>query len=118
MAEGRRPRQVAELLQAEVARLLPTLRDPGLGFVTVTGVRLSPDLREARVFVSVLESSQEEAAVAALNRASGFLRRSLSRRIYLKQLPRLTFCADPSIREGARMDGLLEGLRPPAGEEE
>jgi ribosome-binding factor A len=114
---GRRAQQLADLLQHEIAALIQRgLRDPRIGFVTVTGVRLSPDLRNARVFVSVLGDREAE-ALAALTGAAGWLRRNLARRTRLKQVPQLTFQVDEALRRGERIEALLAGLRPQAGEE-
>ena len=109
MPGGRRAHQVADLLRGELAALIQAeLRDPRVGFVTVTAVRLSADLRNARVHVSVLGAPErEEEAIRALQRASGWLRRELASRTYLKQVPRLSFRADDSIRRGARIESLL-----------
>jgi len=80
MTVGRRLQQVADLLRAELASLVQqNLRDPRVGFVTVTGVRLSPDLGSARVYVTVLgDPGREEEALEALGRAAGYLRRELA----------------------------------------
>jgi ribosome-binding factor A len=108
MAGGRRTGQVGDLVRAELASLIQReLRDPKVGFVTITGVKLSPDLRHARVFVSVLDEKQEEESVAGLQRAAGFLRRELASRLQLKNVPALVFEADPSLRQGARIEELL-----------
>jgi ribosome-binding factor A len=114
----RRPRQVADLIRAELALLIQQeLRDPRVGFVTLTAVRMSPDLRQARIYVSVLDESREEEAVAALERATGFLRRELAARTQLRQVPRLVFHPDSSPREGARIEELLARGRPDPGGE-
>jgi ribosome-binding factor A len=105
---------VADLVRAELAVLIQhSIRDPKVGFVTVTGVRLSPDLRSARVYVSVLEEDREPEAVEALQHAAGFLRRELASRLQLRNVPSLTFHADPSLRHGARIEELLSREPPP-----
>ncbi len=120
MPAGRRPHQVADLLRAELASIIQhSLRDPRVGFVTLTEVRLSPDLKSARVFVSVLgDEAREDEALSALRRASGFLRRELAGRVSLRQVPRLSFQPDPSLRQGARIDTILTGLDGAAGGDE
>ncbi len=81
MASGKRPGQVGDLVRAELAALIQReVRDPKVGFVTVTGVKLSPDLRHARVYISALEEEREAEAIEALQRAAGFLRRELAKR--------------------------------------
>ena len=119
MASGKRPGQVGDLVRAELASLIQRqLRDPKVGFVTVTGVKLSPDLRHARVYVSVLEEERETEAVQALQRAAGFLRRELAARLQLKNVPSLVFDADPSLRHGARIEELLSREPPGDGYED
>lgn len=84
------------------------VKDPRVGFATVTTVRVSPDLRHARVFVSVLGSPEEQKETfAALARAAGFIRRQLSGRIRLRHCPELQFVLDDSMEYGAKMDHLL-----------
>ena len=88
------------------------LRDPRVGLATVTDVRVSPDLRYARVFASVLGPHDEQAkTVAALNQAAGFIRRQLGARLRLRHTPELTFCFDESVERGARMEELLEEVK-------
>ena len=121
MPAGRRHQQVADLLRAELASLIPrSARDPRIGFVTVTEVRLSADLKSARVYVSVLgDEAREEEALGALKRAAGFLRRALAERVSLRQVPTLSFQPDPSLRQGARIDSILSASGgAEAGEEE
>jgi ribosome-binding factor A len=120
MTVGRRLQQVADLLRAELASLVQqNLRDPRVGFVTVTGVRLSPDLGSARVYVTVLgDPGREEEALEALGRAAGYLRRELAGRVHLRKVPQLSFHSDASIRQGARIEDLLSDLKGPETEEE
>ena len=119
MAAGRRAGKVGDLVRAELAALIQReLRDPKVGFVTITGVKVSPDLRHARVFVSVLDEKQEQESIEALQRAAGFLRRELAARAQLKNVPSLVFQADPSLRSGARIEELLSGMREQPKEEE
>ncbi len=109
----RRPGQVGDLVRAELAALIQQeVRDPLVGFVTVTAVRLSPDLKNARVFISVLEENSEAEAIDALQRAAGFLRHELASRLRLKNVPALSFVADPSLRQGARIEELLSRQSP------
>lgn len=115
----RRPGQVGDLVRAELAVLIQQeLRDPRVGFVTVTAVRLSRDLRNARIFVSILEEGRETEAVRALQQAAGYLRRELAARLRLKNVPELNFVADPSLRQGARIEELLSRENPPDEEPE
>lgn len=115
----RRPQQVADLLREELAALIQRdLRDPGIGFVTLTGVDLTDDLRNARVYVSVLgDEEREREALDALRRATSFLRRAVASRLGLRLVPHLAFFADPSVRQGARIEDLLSDLHRSEGEE-
>jgi ribosome-binding factor A len=115
----RRPQQVADLLREELAALIRRdLRDPGVGFVTLTGVDLTDDLRNARVYVSVLgDEGREREAIEALRRATGFLRRAIASRLGLRLVPHLAFFADASVRQGARIEDLLTDLHLAEGDE-
>jgi ribosome-binding factor A len=96
---------LADLVRREV-------RDPRVGVVTVTAVRLSPDLRHARVFISSLgEPETRDASVAALNHAASYLRRALGRAVRLKYVPDLQFFADTTLDTGERVDRLLDRIR-------
>ena len=110
---GHRGERVADVVRAELARALrEDVRDPLLGFVTLTAVRLAPDLRSARVYVSVLDRDADR-TLAALRRAGPFLRRVLAQRAGLRFTPELRFVFDPSLATGSRIDELLrEELRP------
>ena len=107
-----RPERVADLVRELLSRLIQDqVRDPRVGFVTLTDVRLSPDLKHARVFVSTLgESAGRAAAVEGLNHAAGFLRRELAHRAGLKRVPQLEFHEDPSVEQGSRVDRILDDL--------
>ena len=115
----RRPQQVADLLRHELAALIRRdLRDPQVGFVTLTGVDLTDDLRNARVYVSVLgDETRENEAIEALRRAAGYLRRAIASRLGLRLVPHLAFFPDPSVRQGARIENLLADLHRTEGEE-
>jgi ribosome-binding factor A len=106
------------MLRQELAQLLVEgVRDPRIGFVTVTEVRLSPDLRQARVFVSVYGTADErEKTLAALGAAQGFLRRELGARMQLRVSPQLTFVADETLDQAERVNQLLAAVS--AGETE
>jgi ribosome-binding factor A len=108
-----RMRRVNEAVREVVsARIAEGLRDPRIGFVTVTGVETSPDLRHARVFVSVLGSDQERAAtLAGLDSAHGVLQQSVATELRLKWTPSLQFVFDESIDRGMRITELLDDER-------
>lgn len=95
-------------LQQVIAARIRDLRDPQIALVTVTGVDAAPDLRQARVRVSVLgDDAALDAAVKALNRAAGRLRHALGQELALRYLPRLRFEPDLALREGDRIAGLI-----------
>jgi ribosome-binding factor A len=108
-----RQERVADVIRTVLARALhEEVRDPRIGFVTLTAVRLSADLRHARVFVSTLEpGARREEALSALRRAEPFLRRALAREARLRHVPRLDFRFDDSVERGSRVERLLAELR-------
>jgi ribosome-binding factor A len=119
----RRQQKVAELLHEELSMLIHQAGDPRLALVTVTDVEVTPDLRLAHVFVSVLGDENEvRQALAGLNHAAGFLRRELGASVSLRYLPELHFRLDDSLDRGMRVERLLSSLEdespPGAGDEE
>jgi len=114
---GRRPRQVGDVVRAELARLLrEELRDPQIGFATITDVKMAADLRSAKVFVSVLGSPESfRTSVAALNHARGLLRTLVGRNCALRYAPELHFVEDHTLERGARIEELLRKLPPEGG---
>ncbi len=111
-APSQRQLRVGEELRHALAWILERgdIRDPGLGgvAVTVTEVRVSPDLRNATAFVMPLGGGESEDVVAALNRAAPFLRRKIGKAVKLKYLPGLKFIADPSFDQAGRISDLLK----------
>jgi ribosome-binding factor A len=108
---GDRMRRVDESLRQVLSEALLDLKDPRIGFVTVTGVETSPDLRHARVFVSVLGSERKrEATLEALAAAHGVLQARLARELRMKRTPQLAFEYDPSVERGVRMTRLIDEL--------
>jgi len=105
-----RMRRVNEAVREVVSvRIAEGLRDPRIGFVTVTSVETSPDLRHARVYVSVLGSAEErEATMAGLESAHGLLQQSVASELRLKHTPTLQFVFDESIERGMRISELLD----------
>jgi ribosome-binding factor A len=105
-----RMRRVNEAVREVVsARLAEGLRDPRIGFVTVTSVDTSPDLRQARVYVSVLGDDEERAAtMAGLESAHGVLQLAVARELRIKHTPTLQFVFDESIERGMRISELLD----------
>jgi ribosome-binding factor A len=106
-----RMRRVDESLRQVLSEALLELKDPRIGFVTVTGVETSPDLRHARVFVSVLGSERKRSAtLTGLAAAHGVLQSRVARELRLKRTPQLTFEYDPSVERGVRMTRLIDEL--------
>jgi ribosome-binding factor A len=120
MASPLRREKLRELFKVEASDVLQRqLRDPRIGFVSVTDVELSADLRHAKIFVSVLGSAEEkQQTMAALEHATGFVRSELGRRIKLRHTPEILFRLDESIERGTRVVALLRqvvGERPRGG---
>jgi ribosome-binding factor A len=108
-----RMRRVNESIREVLGSALPELKDPRIGFVTVTGVETSPDLRQARVFVSVLGGERKrELSLQGLEAAHGLLQARLARELRLKRTPQLTFQYDPTVERGVRMSRLIDELAP------
>ncbi|MBP1595805.1 MAG: ribosome-binding factor [Acidobacteria bacterium] len=112
MQPSRRPQRLALAIQHEISLILSrNMKDRRIGFVTVTGVDLSPDLRHARVFVSIMGTDPEKkASLGALEHAAGWIRHELGQRIRLKFLPQIVFSEDTSQEYGQHIDRLLEEL--------
>jgi ribosome-binding factor A len=101
--------RVRNLLRQTISELLTQVKDPRVGFVTVTDVEVSPDLRHAKVFVSVMGTPDERAqALKGLESARGFLRRELHGAVSLRYIPELAFLLDDSLDRGLHMNALLE----------
>lgn len=105
--------RINEEIQRELASLIRTVKDPRVadaGMVSVTAVETTPDLKYAKIFVSVLDKSASAQALKGLKSASGYLRRELGRALSLRNTPELTFVRDDSIDKGAH---ILDMLRDP-----
>jgi ribosome-binding factor A len=108
-----RMRRVNEALREVVSEEIGTLKDPRIGFVTVTGVKASPDLRQATVYVSVLGSKRKRrATLEGLDSSHGVLQAAVNRELHLKRTPHLSFEYDPTIEEGVRLTRLIDELAP------
>src|SRR5205809_419474 len=116
MSQGSRPDRVAEQIRSELASLLAReVHDPGIGFVTLTRVQISPDLQSARVFYTALgDGAARRNSARALERAAPFLRRQIGSRLRLKRVPELKFLYDESIAGQDRIEQLLNEIRTPA----
>jgi ribosome-binding factor A len=107
--------QIREELAAVIAR---ELHDPGIGFLTITHVKVSPDLQQARVYYTTIgdDNARKETA-RALGRATPFLRRQIGQRLRLKRVPELTFFYDDVIEKGNRIERILLELNKPDDDE-
>lgn len=110
---SRRQEQIAELLQEELVQLIQyDTQDPRLGFVTVTGVEITPDLGHARVYLSIDGDEAEIAsAFEGLASAAGYYRRQLAHSLHLRYVPDLSFHLDDSLERGARVEALLDQIQ-------
>ena len=108
-----RLRRVNEAIREVLSEAVPELKDPRIGFVTITGVETSTDLRHARVFVSVLGSERKQRrSLQALDTAHGVLQARIAAELRLKRTPQLAFHYDPSVERGVRMSQLIDELAP------
>ena len=108
-----RMRRVNESVRQVLSESVGALNDPRIGLVTITGVETSPDLRHARVFVSVLGSERRRSqSLAGLQAAHGVLQARLGRELRLKRTPQLAFEYDPTVERGVRMTRLIDELAP------
>jgi len=104
--------RVSDLIKDEISRLLlREVRDPRVGFVTITGAAVSPDLKNVRVFVSILgEPEARQASIKALNSAAGFFRRTLFKNLRLRFAPAVRFQLDESLDQGDRIERVLRQI--------
>ncbi|MGE5507389.1 MAG: 30S ribosome-binding factor RbfA [Chitinophagales bacterium] len=116
MAESTRVERLADQARIEISDILRRMKDPRIGFVSVTDVEATGDLRQLRVYVSVLGSDEEQArTMEALEHAKGFIRTELGSRIRLRYTPEVSFRYDPSLERGSRVTELLSRLKDEAG---
>jgi ribosome-binding factor A len=118
MSQGSRPDRVADQIRGELAQLLVRdVHDPGIGFVTLTRVRVTADLQQARVYYTALgDEKARKASAKALERAASYLRKQIGMRLRLKRTPELLFHYDDSIAGQDRIEQLLNDIKstPPA----
>ena len=106
-------RRVNEAVREVLSESVRELKDPRIGFVTVTGVETSQDLRHATVFVSVLGSERKRAAtLQGLESSRGILQRRVNQELHLKRTPQLVFEYDPTVERGVRLSKLIDELTP------
>jgi len=107
-----RKNRVGDLIKREIAHIIQCeLKDPGIGFVTISAVEVSGDLKHAKIFYTVLgdEDSKSKSA-CALRRASGFIQREIGRRLRLKYTPEIFFQFDGSVEYGAHIEELIQKI--------
>lgn len=107
-----RQKRLGELLKQEVSELvLREIKDPRIGFVSITSVDLTADLRHAKILVSVLGNEHErKSSLAGLRSAAGFIRRELGHRLRLKYVPEISIVYDDSIERGTRIVSLIDSV--------
>lgn len=110
MKEFSRTHRMGDQLQRELAQIIQQeISDPRLGMVTLTAVELSRDFAHAKVFITVLDDTQDVGAtVKILNKAAHFLRRALARRTLMRVTPALRFLYDPTVKHGCEMSALID----------
>lgn len=107
--EFSRTRRVGEQIQRELSELIRTeVKDPRVGMVTINSVEVSKDLGHAKVYVTVMDDAQREQTIQGLQRAAGFLRSELGRRMFIRAVPQLHFHYDESVARGARLSSLID----------
>jgi ribosome-binding factor A len=113
MPQGSRPERVADQIRSEIASLLAReVHDPGIGFVTLTRVQVTPDLQQARVYYTALgDEPARRRSARALERAAPFLRRQIGSRLRLRRTPQLMFAFDESIAGQVRIERILDEIR-------
>jgi ribosome-binding factor A len=106
-------RRVDEAMKHVLSESIPELKDPAIGFVTVTGVSTTRDLSQATVWISVFgPERQRERTLAALERAKGVLQLRVARELHLRRTPLLAFAYDQAVERGVRMSRLIDELAP------
>jgi ribosome-binding factor A len=113
-----RIRRVNEAIRQVLSDAVPTLKDPRIGFVTVTGVEITSDLQQATVYVSVLGTERErERTLEGLAAAHGVLQGRVARELHLRRTPVLAFAYDPSVERGVRLTQMIDELAPEGPDE-
>ena len=109
MAKQLRTEKLQELIKQEMSQmLLKELKDPRIGFVTVTGVEMTGDLREAKIYVSIMGGAEQvKSSLEGLNSALGFIRREIGQRVRLRFTPEISFALDTSLDYGDHIQKLL-----------
>ncbi len=111
MLPYKRSQRVSDLLRREIADIIIyRLKDPRIGFITVTGVDVTDDIKIARVYVSIFQDEERKTTLEILNSAKSFIRSELSKRLRMKFIPSIEFRLDTSIEYGSRIEKLLKEI--------
>ncbi len=112
MLPYKRSKRVGDLLREEIADIvIYKVKDPRIGFITITGVDVTDDIKNAKVYVSILKDEDKETTLEILNTAKSFIRSELSKRLRMKFIPSIEFRLDVSIDYGRRIDKLLSEIK-------
>ncbi|MDP3260909.1 MAG: 30S ribosome-binding factor RbfA [Nitrospirota bacterium] len=112
MLPYKRSQRVSDLIREEIADIIMNkVKDPRLGFVTVTGAKITEDLKIATIYLSILKEEEKETTIEMLNSAKGFIRAELAKRLKMKFIPSLTFRIDESLEYGVRIEKLLREIK-------
>lgn len=112
MATQQRVQRVREAIKQEASDIIQQMKDPRIGFVTVTDAEVSRDLRHVKIFISVLgDEESKKASLEGLERATGYIRSELGQRIRLRHTPEILFRWDESLERGARISRILKDLK-------
>ena len=112
MLPYKRSQRVSDLLREEIADIIfHKMKDPRLGFITVTGVDVTEDLKISVVYVSVLKEEEKKPTLEILNSAKSFIRSELTKRLRMKFIPSVEFRLDPSVEYGSKIDKLLDEIK-------
>ncbi len=108
----RRAQRAGRLIQEEISKIIQReLKDPRIGFVTITGVDVTDDLRYAKVFITVLKREERERTLEGLEHAKGFIRREIGQRIKMKFTPEIEFRFDETIERGAHIEEVIRKIK-------
>jgi ribosome-binding factor A len=112
MPQGSRPARVGDSIRQELTELITRqVKDPGIGFITITEVKVTPDLQIARVYYTTIGDEQSRVQTRrALSRARAFLRRQVGQRLQLRRVPELEFFFDESVERGDRIERIIQEL--------
>jgi ribosome-binding factor A len=111
MLPYKRSQRVSDLLREEIADIaIHRLKDPRVGFITITGVDVTDDIKIAKVYVSILRSEDKKTTLDILNSAKSFIRSELSKRLRMKSIPSIEFRLDTSIEYGDKIEKLLKKI--------